>query len=286
VEIMLLGDNVFDLTMTARRALENSGISNIEARSDSDLLLSAVLGIEKNKLALIRDKKLSLDEIKQFDEYINRRSNREPTYYIIGSCEFMGLEFNVNKNVLIPRQETEILVEKIIEISKGNQFNSFLDLCCGSGAIAVSVSKLAKIDVIIASDISCAALDIAKLNASLNNVDKIEFINSNLFENFGDRKFDIIAVNPPYIADKEKVTLAPELFFEPEIALFAKGDGMVFYREIARQAHKFLNSGGHILIEMNANFSAQIKQIFAQSGYKNIEIIKDYSRADRVLWIK
>jgi release factor glutamine methyltransferase len=193
----------------------------------------------------------------------------------------------VDKNVLIPRPETEMLVEKALKIGAnlGKKRGWVLDLCCGSGNIAISLAKLGSFEKLYACDISQAALDISKSNACEHKVN-ISFIKSDLFSNLGGLKFDIIASNPPYISRQERQKLEAELFFEPEIALFAPDEGLFFYKQIAKQAKERLNENGHILLELNANKASEIERIFSQKGYENLEIIKDYAGLDRILWIK
>ncbi|MDR1952588.1 MAG: peptide chain release factor N(5)-glutamine methyltransferase [Elusimicrobiota bacterium] len=269
----------------AAKFLIENGIENRQAQIDSEILLSAVLNIKRSKLPFIIKDELNFTQALKFKAYILRRSNREPTYYILSKCKFMDLDFEVNPDVLIPRQETEILVWKIIETFKKESKKDVLDLCCGSGAIAVSLCVFGNFQKITAVDISDKAIDIAKKNALLNNVD-IDFINGDMFSKLEDRKFDIIVSNPPYVSEREKENLMPELFFEPATALFAKDGGLFFYKQIAKNAKKYLNENGHIFIELNSNLSLQIREIFYKSGYKNLEIIKDYSQLDRILWIK
>jgi release factor glutamine methyltransferase len=277
-------NTVFEVLKRAKDALKGNGLAEYDI--DCELLLSSVLGIKRGKLPFIRDQELTETEMEKFGQFVLRRSKREPVTYIIGSQEFMGLDFNIDKSVLIPRQETEILVQKVIEIAGKNGSKSLLDLCCGSGIIAISCAKFGNFQTIVASDISPDALKCAKSNADLHNLGEIKFINSDLFEDLDKAKFDIIASNPPYIGKQERVKLMPELSFEPDIALFCDDDGLFFYKNIAKSAGKFLNKGGQMVIELNSLMSEQIKQLFIEQGYKDLEIIKDYAGLDRVLWIR
>ena len=277
--------NLFDLIKKSSDLLKNAGIE--DSKSDIEILLSSALGIKRNRLYFEGGKLINAKNLAKFDEYMSRRIKREPVCYILGISEFMGLDFIVDKNVLIPRPETELLVEKILEIGgdSSSKSKTVLDLCCGSGNIAISLAKLGSFESICGSDISPAALDIAKQNACLHKVD-ISFIRGDLFENLGGRKFDIIASNPPYIGQKESQNLAAELSFEPQTALFAPDEGLFFYKRIAGEAKKYLKENGHILVELNALKADETRQIFAQKGYGNLEIIKDYAGLDRILWIK
>ena len=201
----------------------------------------------------------------------------------------MGLNFYVNENVLIPQPDTEILVEETIEKIKNLMSNNIkiLDLCTGSGAIAISIAKL--MSNITATDISEKALKIAKTNAQNNNVqNKIKFINSNMFQNINE-KFDVILSNPPYIETNTIKTLSKEVQNEPKLALDGGQDGLEFYRIIAKNAHKHLNKNGIIMLEIGYNQRKAVTQIFEETKkYKNIECKKDYSNNDRIIicWLK
>ena len=193
----------------------------------------------------------------------------------------MGLTFKVNPDVLIPRPETELIVEQANKFIKENKFKHILDLCTGSGAIAVSVAYYNDVSI-VASDISKNALQVAKDNAKTNNVlNKIQFIESNMFDNIINKKFDIIISNPPYVTEKEYKCLERELLFEPKNAFLAGEDGLKFYRIIAENSARYLNPKGVLLLELNANISLQIADLF--SNFLFVKIIKDYSGLDRIL---
>jgi release factor glutamine methyltransferase len=278
---MLKGQDVYSLLRTAEIFLKKKGIP--EAKIDAEVLLSFVLKIKRSKLPLIRNQQLEDHQVLQYKEYILRRSKREPTSYITGFAGFMYFEFKVNKDVLIPRCETEILVEHILKLASQENKSSVLDLCTGCGCIAVSLAKLGNFKNIVASDINVNALGIAKENAKINSVDNINFLESNIFDGIGNTKFDIIASNPPYISYEEYGALAQELKYEPKDALVAEDNGLFFYKKIAIDAKKYLTSSGVIFLELNANKVAEIKQIFLDSNYSNIEIINDYAGLPRIL---
>ncbi len=278
---MLDATNVFTLLQSSTRFLESQKLQ--DAKIEAEFLLSAALNVKRSKLAIIRGYKPTENETNLFTQYVKRRSEREPAAYITGSCGFMGLEFSVDKNVLIPRPETELLVEKVLErTGEISRKAKILDLCTGSGCIAVSLSKLGSFYV-TASDISRKALDIAKKNAVANNALNIEFIRSDIFEALGDRQFDIIVSNPPYVSNDEYADLEPELMYEPKIALATEENGLFFYKKIALEAKKYLNDSGILFLELNANKSVEIKQIFQDNDFKNIDIFNDYSNLPRVL---
>jgi release factor glutamine methyltransferase len=278
---MLVAENVYSLLKRAGTFLKSKGLS--EPESDAEVLLSFVLQTKRSKLPLMRSQKLTDIQVSRYEKYILRRSKREPAAYIMGLAGFMGFEFKMNKNVLIPRPETEILVETALKIAKKENKNLVLDLCTGSGCIAISLAELGKFKDITASDVSSSALEIAKENARINNVLDISFIKSDLFNGISGKIFDIIVSNPPYISHEEYDALEPELKYEPKIALIAEDGGLFFYKKIADKAGKYLNDNGFILIELNAYKVGEIKQIFSTSGYKNIEIIKDYAGLPRIL---
>ena len=219
-----------------------------------------------------------------------------PVQYIIGRAEFCGLDLIVNEDVLIPRPETELLVEvveKIVSGLAGERVGGLkiLDLCTGSGCIAVALAKALTKDAIdcriIASDISEGALEVARLNSSRMRVsERIEFLRSDLFNNIN-TKFDIIVANPPYIARFEFETLQKEVLKEPRIALDGGEDGLDFYRKIVRSAPGYLNPGGYIIFEIGFGQAAEIKNIIETSGaFRIIEIRKDFNGIERVFVAK
>jgi release factor glutamine methyltransferase len=278
---MLNGENVYTLLKTAEKFLKSKGLP--DPKSDAEVLLSSVLQTKRSKLPLLRNQKLTNKQILQYEGYVLKRSNRKPVAYITGFAGFMGFEFKVDKNVLIPRPETELLVEHALKIAKEENKKSVLDLCTGSGCIAVSLANLGDFEEIVASDISINALVIAKENAWINNVSKIKFIESDIFSKISDCKFDMIVSNPPYVTESEYANLEPELKFEPKNALTAKVDGLFFYKNIAANAGKYLNISGYILLELNSDKAEDIQQIFLDKKYKDIEIINDYSGLPRIL---
>ncbi|MDR1696242.1 MAG: peptide chain release factor N(5)-glutamine methyltransferase [Endomicrobium sp.] len=270
-------NDVYSALKNAEHILTGCGLR--DAKSSAEILLSFILNTSRSKLFLIRTRELSENETAVFDDYILRRSKREPVEYITGFCGFMGYEFYVNENVLIPRPETELLTEEVLkEVKPG-----VLDLCTGSGCIAVSLAKSGLFKKITASDISEKALETAVKNAGLNGVQSVEFVKSDVFENLMDMKFDIIVSNPPYVSQEEYERLEPELGFEPKIALTAPDDGLFFYKKIAKQSGDYLNEGGMIFLELNANKSGEIKKIFQDAGFKHIKIINDYAGLPRIL---
>ena len=280
---MIETENVFTLLKSAERFLDSKGVP--DAKASAETLLAFVLKTKRSKLALIREQKLSENEVSLFKEYLLRRAQREPAAYITGFCGFMGFEFKVNENVLIPRPETELLIEEVLaaKLQAAKQQNAILDLCAGSGCIAISLAKLGNFKSITAADISPEALNVAKENAKLLGASEIKFVESDLFQNLSGYKFDIIISNPPYVSENEYLKLEPELTFEPKIALTTQDNGLFFYKKISIEAPKHLNPGGMIFLELNANKAFETEKIFKDAGFKNIKIINDYSNLPRVL---
>ena len=203
----------------------------------------------------------------------------------------MGLNFYVNENVLIPQPDTEILVEEVLQLLKQNVSKNMkrdniriLDLCTGSGAIAISIAKMQENSTVTASDISEEAINIARKNSVDNNTD-IEFVVSNMFEKING-KFDIIVSNPPYIEEKVISTLPKEVQKEPYIALFGGEDGLKFYRIIAKEGKKFLNANGYIAVEIGYNQKEKVIELFEKEDYKEVYSKEDFGGNDRIVIAK
>jgi len=218
------------------------------------------------------------------DDALNRLSNGEPVQYIVGNVDFYGNKLYVNKNVLIPRFETEELVDNTIKLveKKFNGKVNILDIGTGSGAIAISLKKNLDSNV-VATDISKEALEVAKNNAKYNDVD-ISFINTNLFDNIND-KFDVVISNPPYIAYDEEIEDIVKNN-EPNLALYADNDGLYYYEEILKNIKKILNNKYLICFEIGMNQGEKLKELANKylSNY-NIEVKKDMQNRDRMVFI-
>ncbi|GMO65162.1 MAG: peptide chain release factor N(5)-glutamine methyltransferase [Endomicrobiia bacterium] len=278
---MFESENIYTMLKTAETFLESKGL--FDAKPDAEILLSSVLEIERSKLPILRSKKLTNTQRSRYEHYILKRSKREPIEYITGFASFMYFKFKVNKDVFIPRPETEILVESVLEFSKEKNKYSLLDLCTGSGCIAICLEKLGKFRNIVASDISLNAITIAKENVQINSALNVDFIESDIFSNVSNKIFDVIVANPPYVSYEEYELLEPELKYEPQNALIARDNGLFFYKKIVAEADKYLKENGVIFVELNANKAENIKLIFLSNGYKDVEIIKDYAGLSRIL---
>ena len=222
--------------------------------------------------------------VERFKNNIQNFLEGIPIQYINNKAYFMGLEFYVDENVLIPRCDTEILVEEIIKIIKKDSLLKILDLCTGSGAIAISLKKYLNNIEIMASDISDKALMVARKNASKIGVD-VKFIESDLFNNING-KFDLIVSNPPYIKKSVIPSLDKQVRNEPILALDGGKDGLNFYRKISYDAKKFLNNNGYLCFEIGYDQRKDVEDILLQNGYINIYSKKDYGGNDRIIICK
>lgn len=240
--------------------------------------------LQKDRIYLITnsEKEVSKEQEKKFLEYISKIEKHIPIQYIINSQEFMKMNFYVDENVLIPRQDTEVVVEEAIKIIENNNFKNILDMCTGSGILAITIAKYVENCNVNAIDISKEALEIAKKNAISNGVkDKIKFIHSNMFENING-KYDLIISNPPYIKTDVIKTLSEEVKKEPVIALDGGKNGLEFYNILAINAHKFLNPEGYLVLEIGYDQKEEVTNIL-MDNYKDITCIKDMGGNDRVI---
>lgn len=264
------------------KILTDSGIEPNEANVEVKMLLEHFANYGAKDI--IMGNKLTDDKLKIVKEKAQLRAKtRQPIQHIIGYADFMGEKFLVNSSVLIPRDETEILVRKAIETINENGFKMALDVGTGSGCIACMVAKHTDCQI-IGLDVSTDALNVALDNASrLNLFNKAIFRKSDVFSNVKPREsFDIIISNPPYIP--AGTVLQKEVMFDPKLALFASDkDGLEFYEKISKNAPKILNTGGYLLFELGVGQSQAVKDIMAQVGFKDFEIIKDLAGIDRVI---
>ncbi len=264
------------------KILTDSGIEPNEANVEVKMLLEHFANYGAKDI--IMGNKLTDDKLKIVKEKAQLRAKtRQPIQHIIGYADFMGEKFLVNSSVLIPRDETEILVRKAIETINENGFKMALDVGTGSGCIACMVAKHTDCQI-IGLDVSTDALNVALDNASrLNLFNKAIFRKSDVFSNVKPREsFDIIISNPPYIP--AGTVLQKEVMFDPKLALFASDkDGLEFYEKISKNAPKILNTGGYLLFELGVGQSQAVKDIMAQAGFKDFEIIKDLAGIDRVI---
>ena len=246
---------------------------NLKAR----LLMQYILNRPREYILVHDDKQLTLRQNVDYFKLIKNLIEGVPLQHITHQQEFMKLMFYVDENVLIPRPDTEVLVEEVIKLAKSMNAKKILDLCTGSGAIAVSLAKYIEGSQITATDISRKALSIAKLNATNNNVeDRITFISSDLFQNISEEKYDIIVSNPPYIKRKVIKTLDEEVKREPIIALDGGNDGLDFYKKIVKNAYQYLKYKGYLCLEIGYDQKDEVIDLIN----KEEKYIDTYSKKD------
>lgn len=260
---------------------------NIEFPKLKSRLLMEYLLDKNSQYIIVNDmKELNEEDEKKYFEYINKLVEGYPIEYITNKKEFMKMNFYVNENVLIPRQDTEILVEEVIEIAKRINAKKILDLCTGSGAIAISLAKYLPETDIYAIDISSEALEVAQKNANINNV-KVNFINSDIFENLKEKEFDIIVSNPPYIKTEVCESLNKEVKKEPLIALDGGNDGLYFYKKIIEQCDKYLKKDGFLCFEIGYDQKDEVVNIINEKlNFKDTYSKKDLYNNDRIVVTK
>jgi release factor glutamine methyltransferase len=282
--------HIKDLLRVSSDYLKDKGIEN--PRLNAEVLLAHQLHVERVELYLNFDQPLTETELSAYRSLIKRRIHHEPLQYITGTQEFWSLSFAVDRRVLIPRPETEIIVEQAILVEKTSKLEDppikILDLGTGCGAIAISLAKEIPCASVRATDISEEALGVARLNALKHGLpDRIRFCRGDLWEPLvkGVDKFDMIVSNPPYVSPAEYDHLSPEIRnYEPRQALDGREEGMFYLERIIHGAHDFLNPGGWIILEMAPRQTQKALDIIARTGkYRQETRIKDYGRAYRVV---
>jgi release factor glutamine methyltransferase len=288
-----------------QKSTEFLGKKNVESpRLQTELLLAHLLKMPRMKLYLNFDRVLTPAETDALRESVQRRGRREPLQHITGSTSFCGHEINVNRNVLVPRPETELLAElgwqfiNQADNRTGDTNWAVLDFCTGSGCIAIALAAKCPQAKIVATDISTAALSLARENAAKNNVaDRIEFLagdglaalaapgnSPNGATDGGSRRFDLIISNPPYIPSAEIATLEPEVRdFDPGLALDGGADGLDFYRQLATGAKPFLKPAGKIMLEFGDGQDGAIKKLLEDEKWIVEAVQEDYSQRARIL---
>ena len=267
--------------------LAQAGIE--ENKLDARLILEYVCHTDRNDLLAHGDREVKAEEQSLYREYIGKRKKRIPLQYITGEQEFMGLVFGVNRHVLIPRQDTEILVEEVLRhLHDGMEI---LDLCTGSGCILLSLLHYSNGCAGVGTDISGEALTVAKENGKKlikgnrpEEAASFRFVRSDLFENV-EGKYDIIVSNPPYIPTGVIPSLMEEVrIYEPKEALDGKEDGLFFYREISSGARRFLKGGGYLFFEIGYDQAEAVSRIMEEDGYRDVAVVKDFAGLDRVVY--
>ena len=275
--------------------LEKNNIS--ESTLIAEIVFSHVLEIDRMMLFTKYRNEIEDEKIEKIRYFIKKIGQEKfPVQYLLNEQEFFGRKFYVDKGVLIPRQDTEILVEKAIEILKNDTLKKniseknsknrkkILDIGAGSGIIGISVALEIKDSYVLGIDISEKALETSEKNKEILNVKNIKFLKSNLFENIEFKEFDMIISNPPYISFNEVGIMSDDtLLHEPSDALFAENDGLYFYYEICQNALDYLADSGYLLFEIGYKQGNNVAEIMTSSGFKNVEVIKDLTGLDRVV---
>jgi release factor glutamine methyltransferase len=276
---------VLEVIKLSTEYLQKKGVES--ARANAEILLADILKCKRLELYLAFDKPLAEKEVEIYREAIRKRGLRIPLQYIIGNVEFYGLKIFVNENVLIPRPETELLVEQMIKELEVNLILKILDIGVGSGNISIAISKNLPNSNVVGIDVSEEALKIAKQNVQSHNLEnRIEFklfdVLKSDVEVLG--KFDVIVSNPPYVSENDFNNLEPELkIYEPKIALSDNADGISFYRKIILSSKILLNTNGKLYFEMGKDQYIDISKMMSDAGFTKIKITKDYSGIERII---
>lgn len=274
---------VVDIIKSSTEFLEKKGVP--DARLDAESLLGDILNKNRLELYLFFDRPLSKEELDRYREHIRRRGTREPLQHILGETGFMNLTLKIGPEVLIPRPETEVLVENVIDLI-GDRAVRILDIGTGSGCIAISLAQGLDQAEVHAVDISTTALKQARENAGLNDT-TVHFQELDILKTIPqvEKRFDLVVSNPPYISQSERASLQKEVVdFDPHIALFDHEDGLAFYRRFAEILPQLLNPGGHFFFEFGGSPQEKpVLNIFMEKDFNDIEIIQDYNGDPRVL---
>ena len=254
---------------------------------DTQILLSRLLGVDRLYLHIHSNDDVQTKIETNFLEQVEKRSRHMPIAYITKQKEFMALTFYVDERVLIPRNDTEILVENAIAIIERSRKNKIeiLDLCCGSGCIGISLAHECPHAHVTLSDISSEALEVAKINIEKYDLSqRIDLVRSDLFENIPPKKFDMITANPPYITTEELTGLEKDILdYEPSLALSGGDDGLDFYKQILKKASDYLRSKGYLIFEIGYLQGNKVKELMLTHGFTDVQVIRDYAENDRIV---
>jgi len=278
--------NIKELLKRSDQFLAERGIEN--SRLDAEVLMADLLDMERINLYVKYDYPLKSTEVDRYREMIKKRAQRVPAAYITEKKEFMSLEFKVKEGVLIPRPETENLVEAVIEYCRQNKLQSpqIIDVGTGSGAIAVSLAHYLSEARVVGVDLSVQALKIARCNMEKHELsERMSILKSDLLAEFIKREIkeiDIIVSNPPYISEAEMKELSPEVKKEPKTALKAGADGLDYYRRLIPEAEKVLKNGGKIFLEIGYQQAEAVSNLFGEN-WTQVEVKKDYAENDRIV---
>ena len=259
---------------------------NVEnARLDAEYIFAYVLGVKRVSLMLNFNDEIDEEKKNLIRQYIMRRGKyREPLQYIVKEWEFYGYPIKVNGGVLIPRQDTEILVEQCIHLMKEKENPKILDIGTGSGAISIALAKEIHGSEVLGLDISDDALKVAVENRELNNVENLKFLKSDVFQHVKEKNYDLIVSNPPYIPMEEYEELMPEVKeYEPKMALTDGGDGYYFYRKISEESIDYLKNGGYLAFEVGYNQGETVAKLMEKNGFQIVGRVADYGGIERVI---
>ncbi|MCF2624573.1 peptide chain release factor N(5)-glutamine methyltransferase [Fusobacterium perfoetens] len=259
---------------------------NVEnARLDAEYIFAYVLGVKRVSLMLNFNDEIDEEKKNLIRQYIMRRGKyREPLQYIVKEWEFYGYPIKVNGGVLIPRQDTEILVEQCIHLMKEKENPKILDIGTGSGAISIALAKEIHGSEVLGLDISDDALKVAVENRELNNVENLKFLKSDVFQHVKEKNYDLIVSNPPYIPMEEYEELMPEVKeYEPKMALTDGGDGYYFYRKISEESIDYLKNGGYLAFEVGYNQGETVARLMEKNGFQIVGRVADYGGIERVI---
>jgi release factor glutamine methyltransferase len=276
---------VLEVINSSTEYLDRKGIES--ARTNAELMLADVLHCKRLDLYLMYDRPLSESELNEYRQYLKRRSVYEPLQYITGKVEFYGLDFIITPSVLIPRPETEILVESVINSITTDSEIKILDIGCGCGNIGIAIAANLPNVKVIGIDISEEAISIAQENTVKHNLqNRVNFRYLDILNTSAEKLsiYDIVVSNPPYVSKLDYETLQKEIRnFEPEIAVTDISDGFSFYDSITPLAKQILNKPGKLFFELGQGQSVQVKKILVENGFEKISIIQDYGKIDRVI---
>ena len=277
---------VIDLINWAESYFKEKGFEN--PRSEIEWLLRAVLKCNRMDVYLRFEEPLSQSQLATLRSWVKRRLEREPLQYITGFCDFYGREFSVNEHVLIPRPETERLIDTVLGKVKGLDSPSILDIGAGSGCIATTLGLEILGSTVLGIDVSEDAIGIANKNKEKLEAENVSFQKMNILEQRPEGEFDVLVSNPPYIPKGEMDGLMKDVKdFEPTVALTDQKDGLIFYKRFAEVGKEVVKSSGWIILEVGLeDHPSAVKNIFSESGFPDTELIKDYNGDDRVLVIK
>lgn len=282
-----MNDQVWTIGRVVRWATDDFRAKGIESpRLEAELLLAHVLGVDRMRILLDQDRPLTPEELARYREVIKRRRAREPVAYIRGEREFYGRVFRVDKRVLIPRPDTEILVETALRRTKHISMSGrMLDLCTGSGCVATTFALERPTWQVTGTDISADAIDVARDNAHrLGAIWNVRWLVGDLFEPIGDERFDLVTANPPYIPASEAPQLSPDIReHEPHLALFGGDDGLSISARIIREAPRHLRKRGVLAMEVGAGQADEVASLFEKAGFVEVDKARDYGGHERVV---